>query len=142
MKFAYPCVLHPESGGGFYVVFPDVPGALTCGEDRSEALEMAEDALTIMLGDYVERNRELPVPSPVEEGQDLVAVPTLAAAKLCIYTAMRRQGVSKADLAQRLGLSDIAVEKLLVPDRHSPWSQITRALELLGRKLVVEDLAV
>ena len=141
MKFAYPCLLHPEEGGGFYVVFPDVPGALTCGDDRAEALNMAEDALTIMLGEYVERERELPTPSPVGEGQDLVFVPPLAAAKLSIYAAMRRQGIGKADLAQRLGLSEPAVEKLLVPDRHSPWGQVTRALDLLGRKLVVEDRA-
>ena len=145
MQYAYPCLLEPEEEEGFEgvfnVSFPDVPGALTFGQGRAEALIMAEDALTIMLGDYVARNRELPTPSPVADGQELVAVPPLAAAKLSIYTAMRRQGIGKAELAQRLGLSDAAVEKLLVPDRYSPWSQVTRALELLGRKLVVEDRA-
>ncbi len=141
MKFAYPCFLHPEEGSGFYVVFPDVPGALTCGDDRAEALEMAEDALTIMLGDYVERNRELPTPSPMAEGQELVAVQPLAAAKLALYTAMRNQGISQAELGQRLALTDATIKKLLTPDRYSPWGQVTRALDLLGRKLVVEDRA-
>ncbi len=141
MQFAYPCFLHPEAGGGFYVVFPDVPGALTCGDNRAEALEMAEDALTIMLGDYVERQRELPTPSPVQAGQELVALPPLVAAKLSIYTAMRQQGISQTELAQQLALSDQAVRQLLTPERHSPWSQVTRALALLGRQLVVEDKA-
>ena len=46
MRYVYPCVLTPEEGGdGFSVSFPDVPEALTCGDDRAEALAMAEDAL-------------------------------------------------------------------------------------------------
>ena len=100
---------------------------------------MAEDALTVMLADYVERSKDLPMPSPIKEGQELVAVPPLAAAKLSIYTAMRRQGISREALAQQLSLTEAVINKLLVPDRYSPWSQVTRALGLLGRKLVVED---
>ena len=34
MFYVYPCVLNPEEEGGFYVTFPDVPGALTNGKDR------------------------------------------------------------------------------------------------------------
>ena len=141
MRFAYPCFLHPEESGGFYVVFPDVPGALTCGDDRAEALEMAEDALTIMLGDYVERDRELPIPSRAGEGQELVAVPPLAAAKLALYSAMRRQNITKAELVARIGLSESAVHKLLIPDRYSHLSHVTKALEAVGCRLMVEDLA-
>ena len=143
MRYAYPCLLEPEEAAGFEgvfnVSFPDMPGALTFGRGKNEALSMAEDVLAIMLADCVERDKDLPVPSSLVEGQELVAVPPMAAAKLSIYTAMRQQGVTKEFLAQQLGLKDITVERLLIPDRHSPWSQITRALELLGRKLVVED---
>ena len=42
MRYLYPCVLQEEEGGGFIVSFPDVPGANTCGDDRAEALVMAE----------------------------------------------------------------------------------------------------
>ena len=52
MRYVYPCVLMPEEGGGFFVSFPDVPGANTCGDDRSEALEMAEDALALALAGH------------------------------------------------------------------------------------------
>ena len=75
MRYAYPCTLHPEQPEGFYVTFPDVPGALTSGKDRAEALEMAEDALAIMLGAYVEQGKDLPVPSEPVEGQVLVSAP-------------------------------------------------------------------
>ena len=72
MKYAYPCTLHPEQPEGFYVTFPDVPGALTAGKNRAEALALAEDALAIMLESYVEQGKRLPVPSTSTEGQELV----------------------------------------------------------------------
>ena len=53
MRCLYPCVLTPEEAGGFFVVFPDVPGALTNGLTRAEALTLAEDALGTALAGYV-----------------------------------------------------------------------------------------
>ena len=141
MRYVYPCVLNPEEEGGFYVVFPDVPGALTCGDDRAESLELAEDALTIMLSTYVYMDEDIPVPSPAVDGQELVAVPPIPAAKLALYTAMREQGITAAALAERLGIDDSAVAKLLDPDRYSHISTITKALKAVGRRLVVEDRA-
>ena len=41
MRYLYPCVLTPEEEGGFFVAFPDVPGALTSGINRAEALTLA-----------------------------------------------------------------------------------------------------
>lgn len=74
MRYAYPCVLAAEQDGGFSVSFPDVPEALTCGDDRAEALEMAEDALAVALGAYVQSREEIPVPGSPEPGQVMVAV--------------------------------------------------------------------
>ena len=40
------------------------------------------------------------------DGQEVVAVDLVTAAKLELYTAMRDRGVTKRALAKRLGLSD------------------------------------
>ena len=141
MRYAYPCILYPEVGGGFYVSFPDIPGALTCGGDQSEALEMAEDALIVMLGAYVDNCEDIPVPSPAASGQELVAIPPVPAAKLALYTAMRQQGITESALADRLSLSESAIRKLLDPDRYSHISTIMKALRAIGRSLVIEDCA-
>ena len=141
MRYIYPCILTPEEEGGFFASFPDVPGALTCGDDRTEALAMAEDALVAILAVFVQEQREIPTPSPVAEGQDLVAVPPVAAAKLALYTALRTQGIAQIALADRLGLSETAVGKLLNPDHYSHISQVLKALRVVGRNLVVEDRA-
>lgn len=49
MKYVYPAVFEYEEGIGYGVYFPDVEGAITCGQTLYEALEMAEDALAGML---------------------------------------------------------------------------------------------
>ena len=43
--FDYPVVLEAQPEGGFVVTFPDVPEAITQGDDEDEALLYAADAL-------------------------------------------------------------------------------------------------
>ena len=102
------------------VTFPDVPQAITGSKDRTEALTMAEDALATALAGYVHAQWEIPTPSQPVAGQELVAVPTVVAAKLALYSAMRAQRISNAELACQLGISESAVQKLIDPDRSSP----------------------
>ena len=141
MRYVYPCVLAPEEGGGFFVTFPDVLGANTCGDERADALEMAEDALAVALAGYVHQGWDIPVPSPAKPDQIPVVVPPIVAAKLALYSAMREQGVTGAGLAMRLGLSEAAIARLLKPDRCSPIGHIEKALRMVGRRLAVEDRA-
>ena len=45
-NFVYPAILTPdEQDGGFVVTFPDVPEAITQGEDVTDALQQAADCL-------------------------------------------------------------------------------------------------
>ena len=90
---------------------------------------------------YVQGGEDVPAPSPAADGQELVAVPPVAAAKLALYTALRTQGITWAAFADRLGLSESAVCKLLDPDCYSHISQVVKALRAVGRNLVVEDRA-
>ena len=142
MLHAYPCKLTADEEGGFVVTFPDVPEAVTGGGNWAEALAMAEDALAVALAGYVHEGWDIPVPSPVGDAQEIVAVPPIVAAKLALYTAMRNQGIDKDALATRLGLSESAVRKLLDPDYRSHISQVEKALRAVGRSLVVGDKAV
>lgn len=143
MQYAYPCRLIPdrEEGAGFVVTFPDVPAAITGARTRKESLVLAEDALVAALSMYVARRDDLPTPSPVADGQYLIAVPPLVAAKLALYTAMREQRLTDAVLADRLELSVSAVQKLVDPDHRSHISHIMKALRAVGRNLVTEDRA-
>ena len=142
MIYAYPCQLAPdEEDGGLVATFPDVPEAITGGRDRSEALAMAEDALATALAGYVHEKWDIPAPSEAADGQVSVPVPTVVAAKLALYSAMRAERITKVELAGRLGVSESAVRKLTNPDHRSHMGQVQKALRAVGRSLKVEVTA-
>ena len=144
MIYAYPCQFTPDEDGGFVATFPDVPEAITGGRDRAEAFAMAEDALATALAGYVHEKWNIPTPSPSKagDGQVSVPVPTVVAAKLALYTAMKEQRITKVKLAYRLGVSESAVRKLTNPDHRSHISQVQKALRSVGCSLKVEVTAV
>ena len=139
MIFAYPCLLTPDEDGWLTATFPDIPEAGTDGKTRDESLTLAADAVAVALAGYVHAKRDIPAPSPLQDGQVLVPLPPIVAAKLSLYTAMRAQGVTKVDLAKRLGLSESAVRKIADPDHRSHIAQVERALKCLGRTLIMTD---
>ena len=138
MRFAYPATFEPEDGG-YVVSFRDVPGANTEGDDEAEALAEARDALVVALGHYVERRLPLPEPSRPRPGEHVVAVPSLIAAKLALYQAMRAERITRTALARRLHLQENAVRRLLDLDHRSHIDQIDRALAALGKRLEVKE---
>ena len=145
MKYTYPCIFEPEDDesykGWYNVSFPGIPGALTCGCDWKTAMIMAEDCLVVSLSSYVDRWKELPTPSPWKKGQELFTVQPLITAQLDLYNAMREQGVTTPDLAKRMNLPEAHIKRLLSLDYKSSINEVVEALEVLGCKPAVEDLA-
>ena len=62
MKYAYVAVFTPEDGG-FNVSFPDLQGCYTCGDDMSDAVTMAQDALCLWLYNMEQDEKTIPVAS-------------------------------------------------------------------------------
>lgn len=133
----YPVILEPQPEGGFVVTFPDVPEAITQGEDEDEALLYAVDALETALSFYVEARRPLPGASRPEGAQKTVRPSALEAAKLGVYQAMVEQGVKKAELARRLGWHMPQVDRLFDLRHASRLDQLEAAARALGRRLEV-----
>ena len=145
MKYAYPCIFEAEDDekykGWFNVSFPDLEGAFTCGCDWKTAMIMAEDCMVVSLASYVDRQKELPTPSSWVKGQEFMTVQPLVAAQLDLYVAMREQGVTISDLAQRLNILEGEAKRLLSLDYKTSIDEVVEALELLGCKPAVEGLA-
>ena len=148
MRYAYPCnILRDKeeerlSGREAYTAtFPDVYGANTGGWSWEEAVDMAKDCLGVALGMYVKAREDLPTPSPLEQGQVLISVAPVVAAKLALYSAMREQDLTHVALANRLGLQEKSVRRLLDPGLQSSMTLVEKALEIAERSLVVEARA-
>jgi len=92
MRYAYPYELAAQPEGGFTVTFPDLPEAVTQGEDEDEAAAMAEDALVTALSFYTDNAERLPRPSAAR-GRPVAYVPPLVAAKLALHDAMLAAGL-------------------------------------------------
>ena len=133
--FDYPVVLLAQPEGGFVVTFPDIPEAITQGEDRDEALLYAVDALEAALSFYIDDRRPLPVPSKAKRGQAVVRPSVLESAKLAIYAEMLAQGVKKSELARRLGWHMPQVDRLLDLNHASRMEHLESAVRSLGREI-------
>src|SRR5438067_13495545 len=114
MRFAYPYELTAQPEGGFTVIFPDVPEAITQGETEKEAAVMAEDALVTALSFYTDDSKPLPHPSPAR-GRRVALVPPLVAAKLVLHDAMLAASGPNGDRARRRGLDEQAVSRRREP---------------------------
>ena len=69
-KYIFPAVFSfydDENGKSIGVTFPDLPGCVSCGDDISEALHMASEALGLHLFGMEEDGDEIPVPTDVFE---------------------------------------------------------------------------
>ena len=142
MRYTYPCNIegNEDDGDGFVATFPDLEGAITGGFTFKEAIIMAEDCLVVSLASCVVSQEELPTPSTWTKGQELFTVQPLIAAQLDLYQAMREQGVTISDLAERLELPEAVVKRLLSLDYKTSINEVAEALELLGCKPAVEGL--
>ncbi len=133
----YPVMLDPAEEGGFVVTFPDVPEAITQGDNKKDALMMAQDALVTMFDAYMQDRQTIPEASPVY-GQTCVAFPVILAGKIALYNAMLAVNMSPDDLAQRLNITPIMAERLLSLRHKSRIEQIENALAIFGKRLVVD----
>jgi antitoxin HicB len=135
-ELAYPAQLEAEGDGGYVVTFPDFGVGATQGDSFDEAMAQAADLLETMVANYMAEGWELPAPS-APAGRPLVRLAPLVAAKAEVYRAMRAAGVSKAELARRVGISPQQAQRLFDIHHASRLDQIDAALAALGRRLVV-----
>lgn len=86
-KYAYPAIFTREEQG-YSVRFPDIEGCYTCGATIPEAIEMAQDALCLMLYDREEDGDPIPPPSDLKAIQD--GTDALVSLVLCDTTEYRK----------------------------------------------------
>jgi antitoxin HicB len=134
---AWPVSLEPAEEGRFVVNFPDFPEGWSQGETREEALLQAADLLETMVANYMAEGWDLPDPLPGAAGSLVVGLAPLVAAKAELYQALRKAGVTKAELAHRIGISPQQLQRLFSIHHASRLDRLEAAMRALGRRLVV-----
>ena len=129
----YAVNLAPDDNGTILITVPDIPEAVTFGEDREDALARAADAIETAIMGFMSARED--IPAPKAKGKDYVSLPALSVAKIELYRAMRMDGVGKAALSKRLGVALPQIDRLLDLRHSSRLDALERALTALGRTM-------
>jgi antitoxin HicB len=130
---SYPASFLPEENGkGFHVRFPDLPEALTGGDDLEDTFVQAADCLAEAIAGRIGRGNDIPPPSKPKRGQHLISVPLYLAPKLALYLAMRERRIPNTELAKRLGVSETVVRRMLNTKHDTKPKKIQTAMVKLG----------
>ena len=136
-RFEYAVRLVPAEEGGFVVSCRDLPQLVTQGEDLADALSEAADAMDEVFAAYMQGGRNFPTPHKVRRSEYLVSPPAETMAKAALHVALREAGITKVQLAKRLGVDEKEVRRLLDPHYGSKLPRIAQAISVLGRRLVI-----
>jgi antitoxin HicB len=135
--FIYDARFERGDRRGIVVTFPDVPEAITQGDDEADARIMATEALGLALLTYPQRGLALPRRSAKSKALVPIAVEPDIAAKLAVLEAFREARISKSELSRRLDKDEKEVRRILDPRHATKLSTLTEALRALGHRLVM-----
>jgi antitoxin HicB len=133
----FPAKFARAKEGGFVVTFPDIPEAITQGDNIDDAMHHAADALESALDFYFEEGRRVPMPSRAKRGQRVVELPASVAAKVLLLNEMIAQKVRPAALARRLRVTPQEVTRLIDLRHTTKIDGIAGALKALGKTLEI-----
>ena len=120
------------------MTFPDLPEAITYGETKEEAIDLAYDCLVTALDFYFDDMRAVPEPSKVKDEQYAVMLPASVTVKVKLLNEMTKQRIKQADLARLMNLSPTQVNRMVNLHRATKVDTLDRAFKALGKTLEFE----
>lgn len=131
----FPALFEKDEGGGYFVSYRDIPEALTQGETLDEAREAARGALVTAMDFYIEDNRRVPDPSPVEANEEFIELPLSIGAKVLLLNEMIEKKIRAADLARAMQIKPQEVTRIMDLHHATKIDTLARAFSAVGRRL-------
>ena len=125
---------------GYYLEFIDIPDAFTQGYTIEELYEMGQDVLSLILEDYLDENKEIPIPSTIEGDNILHIEPYPEIAIPLMMKKLRREmGLTQEEAAKKLQISYQTYKKIEEGQRVNPTLKILeRIASLFNLKLILD----
>ena len=113
MSLPYRVVLEPSPEGGWITSIPDLPGCLTQGETKEEALHLIEDAKAGWIDIALQDGDVIPEPNTKEKyrGKFLVRIPKSLHQEIAVRA--KKEAVSINQLATYFFSAGIAKKKTI-----------------------------
>ena len=124
-----------KENDGWVITCRDLPEAISQADTSENRIDTAEGCLQATLESRIHDNEPLPVASKARRGEVLINSPATTAAKAALYDAMREAGISKIELARKMGIDEKEVRRMLDRAHGTKLPRIAEALEVLGRHL-------
>lgn len=138
MTLSYRVELVRDLNDTVMVVCAALPELTTYGDDAADALRHAVDAAEQVLAGYVAHDESIPPADAGPMDSPAVRLPLLTSLKLDLYEACRTCGVTRADLARRLGWHREQVDRLFRLNHASRLDQLEVAFKAVGRRIDLE----
>jgi antitoxin HicB len=140
MNFTYPAKIEKDDWGYFLVTFRDLPYGSTDGKTIDEAKKQAADCLEEVIAGCISDEQDIPVPSPLENGEYPIRLSAQMAAKTALYIAVQKSDIRRSELARQLNLDEKEIRRMLDPMHATKLPRIEAALHALGYGLCVSML--
>ncbi|HEY7901782.1 MAG TPA: type II toxin-antitoxin system HicB family antitoxin [Caulobacteraceae bacterium] len=127
----YVFLSEPDDNDTFLLTVPAIPETVTFAETMADAPRHLRDAIEEALAWRIAEN--MPIPLPDGDGlPNAVDLPPLTSLKVALYSIMRAEGTTRAELQRRLGWHREQVDRLFRLDHASRLDQIEAAAAALG----------
>ena len=131
----YRIKLEADDNGTFLVTCPALPEVTTFGDDEADAMRHAVGAIEEAIAARMADGQD--VPEGHQRGPRLVRLPALTVLKVALYRQLRAAGITRAELARRLGWKRESVDRLFRLDHASRLEQLEAAFGALGQAVSV-----
>ena len=101
-----------QDGDGYLVTFRDIENAFTGGETLDEAIFNTQEVLDLMLLDRLEKDDDIPEPSPVKNGEIAISASPEVAAPALLHILRSHNHFTMAEVARTMGVSYQSYQKL------------------------------
>lgn len=131
----YAVTLTPDTNGTYLIKCRDFPELTSCGIDVADCLKEGLDAIETCFMMYMDCRRPIPAPTPAQDGEEVIFVPTKVATKVALYNEMLAQGVTKAEMARRLDGFQASIDRILSIRHSTKLETLEAAFAALGKRL-------
>lgn len=137
LTWAFAARVREEGPGDWLVTFDDLPEAITGAATHEEALANAADALEEVVLAYLVSGLQVPDPRPPGFGETAIVLDAATASRALLARELSIQGMSYAELAQRIHRSEAMARNLVQGPRRANLNALWAALRSLGTTLAI-----
>ncbi len=131
----YIAKIYSDTDGRWLVEFPDCPGCQTFGDTKTEAIEMAHEALEGWLETSMEHGDVPPHPAS-HRGEQIAVRPALAVA-IQLRWLRDDRGLTQTQLAKQIGVSQQQIAKLEKADANPTIGTLADLAKKIGVVLTI-----